>query len=104
MKQCGKGKGEETGLQKRQKGSGKATKRRKKRVRKIAMKKTPTVSIYPKRKNGDYWVPISDAINADKHVSVANNFGNSFIKRLDVKINREGGIHFWEYISLPSLH
>ena len=50
MKQCGKGEEEEAGLQKRQKGSGKATKRGKKRVRKItAVKKTPTVSMYPTR-------------------------------------------------------
>ena len=50
MKQCGKGEEEETGLPKRQKGSGKTTKRGKKRVRKIAaVKKTPTVSMYPTR-------------------------------------------------------
>ena len=48
MKQCGKGEEEETGLLKRQKGSGKTTMRGKKRARK-AVKKTPTFSMYPTR-------------------------------------------------------
>ena len=32
------------------------------------------------------WIPIT-YIGSDAHVSVANNFGNSFIKRLDIRIN-----------------
>ena len=39
------------------------------------------------KKDGAAWVAISAVNNADKNVSVANNFGQSFIKRLDIKIN-----------------
>ena len=35
---------------------------------------------------GNNWVKIANT-NDDKNVSVVNNFGNSFIKRLDIKIN-----------------
>ena len=35
---------------------------------------------------GTNWVKIANT-NDDKNVSVVNNFGNSFIKRLDIKIN-----------------
>ena len=40
---------------------------------------------------GNNWVKIANT-NDDKNVSAVNNFGNSFIKRLDIKINGSGGV------------
>ena len=39
------------------------------------------------KKEDDDWVPLDNAEAADLNVSVVNNYGNSFIKRLDIKVN-----------------
>ena len=38
------------------------------------------------KKEGDDWVALTNVV-ADQNVSVVNNFGNSFIRRLDIKVN-----------------